>query len=163
MRPPELLARFAAADDNRKTEALQKLRAAAVDIATRETVDAAELRELDALLYSAGKSRNQLAADVARWCSIEELRRQVAAADEAALLKELADAGRDYDRILEAAGAVAAWNGSHADQRRWNEQSAAQVERQNDGRARIQRAQERVTDLRRWREKLAELEAAAAV
>ena len=157
-----LMTRFAAADEKRKTDALERLKSAAVDLASREdAIDPVELAQLDALLYSAGRSRSQFAADVGRWHNIAELRRQLASVDESALLKELADAGKDFDRILEAGSAVEPFNGSHKDQQRWNVESAAQVRRQNEGRARIEQAQARVANLRQRRAKLAELEGEA--
>ena len=156
-----LMANFAAADEKRKADALARLKSAAVDIATRDAIESVELHELDSLLYAAGKTRNQFAADVTRWVTIAELRRQISSTDEAALLKELADAGKDFDRILEAGSAVEPFNGSHRDQSRWNVESAAQVRRQNEGRARIEQAQARVANLRQRRAKLAELEGEA--
>jgi len=157
------MARWAAADAQRKAEALQRLKSAAVDLASRDSIDPVELHELDALLYSAGKTKSQLAADVMRWANIAHLREQITSTDEAALRKELSDAGRDYDAVLEQGSAIEPFNGSPRDQQRWNAESAAQVRRQNDGRARIQQAQDRVNDLHHRRKQLESLELEAAV
>jgi|GEM_PF-6057906 len=155
------MARWAATDEQRKADATERLRLAAIGIASRDSIDPVELHELDGLLQTAGKSRSQFAADVGRLAAIAELRRQIAVIDEAALRRAADDAKRDLDSVRAAGEGITPWNGSAADQRRWDEASVAQVRRQNEAQAKIRLAGEELANLQGRRKQLQELESAA--
>src|ERR1700733_14669335 len=144
------MARWAATDEQRKADATERLRLAAIGIASRDSIDPVELHELDGLLQTAGKSRSQFAGDAARLAAIAELRRQIAVIDEAALRRAADDAKRDLDSVRAAGEGITPWNGSAADQRRWDEAPA-----------KIRLAGEELANLQGRRKQLQELESAA--